>query len=260
MSWTITGTQKINWDPSLITTALWLDASDASTITQSSNAVSQWNDKSGNNRHATQETATYRPTLLTSNQNGKNVLSFDGSNDFLLTISNSYDAIEYYLVAQFTGSLTENRQYYSARISPNANKGVASDINCGFGFGINAGSATNCNFGGNATAAQINGSNVSSLTNYNNFQAGITPASGWFIANQTISASASGGKQFCLGADIFDSVGNRHIQASIAEFIIFSSILDNLNRQKVQGYLAYKWGLTANLPSNHPYKTYPPAP
>ena len=26
-------------------------------------------------------------------------------------------------------------------------------------------------------------------------------------------------------------------------------------RQKIKGYIAHKWGLTSNLPANHPYKT-----
>ena len=30
------------------------------------------------------------------------------------------------------------------------------------------------------------------------------------------------------------------------------------NRQKLEGYLAHKSGLTANLPADHPYKTTPP--
>jgi len=29
-------------------------------------------------------------------------------------------------------------------------------------------------------------------------------------------------------------------------------------RYKVEGYLAWKWGLVANLPSGHPYKNLPP--
>jgi hypothetical protein len=33
------------WNPSMISTALWLDAADASTVTTVSGAVSQWNDK-----------------------------------------------------------------------------------------------------------------------------------------------------------------------------------------------------------------------
>jgi hypothetical protein len=48
--------------PSIANLALWLDASDSSTITlDGSNNVSQWSDKSGNTRHATQATAGSRP-------------------------------------------------------------------------------------------------------------------------------------------------------------------------------------------------------
>ncbi len=51
--------------------ALWLDASDASSITlDGSSNVSQWADKSGNGRHATQATALNRPGYLTNQLNG----------------------------------------------------------------------------------------------------------------------------------------------------------------------------------------------
>lgn len=245
------------WTPAQITTSLWLDAADSSTITTVSGAVSQWNDKSGNNRHATQSTASQRPTLIAADRLGRDVVSFDGSNDFLATTAGSYAAVEYYLVAIFTGSATVNNPYFSARTSPNANKVAASDINCGFGYSGSA-SSTWCNFAGNATLAQVNGANVSSLTNFNSFTTGITPASSWFLFNQTISATGTGSKQFAIGADAFASVGSRHIQAKIGEFIIASSAQSQSNREKIQGYLAHKWGLAANLPADHPYKLSPP--
>ena len=51
--------------------ALWLDAADAATITlDGSNNVSQWNDKSGNGRHAAQGTTLNRPGYLTNQLNG----------------------------------------------------------------------------------------------------------------------------------------------------------------------------------------------
>jgi len=40
------------WTPAQISTAAWYDADDASTITHTTNAVTQWDDKSGNARHA----------------------------------------------------------------------------------------------------------------------------------------------------------------------------------------------------------------
>ena len=43
----------------------------------------------------------------------------------------------------------------------------------------------------------------------------------------------------------------------IGEIIIINSVEDS-DRQKIEGYLAHKWGLTANLPADHPYKSNAP--
>jgi len=53
----------------------WYDASDASTVTESSGDVSQIDDKSGNDYHLTQATAALKPTYETAVQNGLNVLT-----------------------------------------------------------------------------------------------------------------------------------------------------------------------------------------
>ena len=63
---------------------LWLDAADASTVTTVSGAASQWNDKSGNARHATQGTANNRPAY-NGVIGGKAALTFDGTNDAMAT-------------------------------------------------------------------------------------------------------------------------------------------------------------------------------
>ncbi len=69
----------VAWSPTSLgnSLALWLDASDASSITSSGGLVSQWNDKSGNNRHATQSTAGSRPSVSASG------ITFDSSNKFM---------------------------------------------------------------------------------------------------------------------------------------------------------------------------------
>jgi hypothetical protein len=73
--------------------ALWLDASDASTLfqdaaattpaTATSDPVGAWLDKSGNARHATQSTAGSRPTISATATNGKRALAFNGSSSTL---------------------------------------------------------------------------------------------------------------------------------------------------------------------------------
>lgn len=44
----------------------------------------------------------------------------------------------------------------------------------------------------------------------------------------------------------------------LGEFLIFNSSISTTNRQKVEGYLAWKWNLVSDLPANHPYKTAAP--
>jgi len=87
------GSQVSGWakgypifDPSSLTgLQLWLDASDSSTVSASGSPlkVSQWDDKSGNGRHATQGTAAAQPSSGVDTQNALNVLTFDGNDNLL---------------------------------------------------------------------------------------------------------------------------------------------------------------------------------
>ena len=52
--------------------------------------------------------------------------------------------------------------------------------------------------------------------------------------------------------------GNEKSNSQIAEVIIYNIDLSMTNINKIEGYLAWKWGLQANLPSNHPHKSAPP--
>jgi hypothetical protein len=40
--------------------------------------------------------------------------------------------------------------------------------------------------------------------------------------------------------------------------IAVGETLSTADRQKLEGYLAHKWGLKANLPVDHPFKSTPP--
>jgi hypothetical protein len=49
------------------------------------------------------------------------------------------------------------------------------------------------------------------------------------------------------------------LNGNIAEVIVYTTSLTTTQRQQVEGYLAWKWGLQANLPaSTHPYRTFKP--
>ena len=48
-------------------------------LLKAANVISQWNDKSGNNFHATQSTADRQPTISSNSIGGKPAILFDGS-------------------------------------------------------------------------------------------------------------------------------------------------------------------------------------
>ena len=54
--------------------------------------------------------------------------------------------------------------------------------------------------------------------------------------------------------------GGQPWDGPIAEIVVTNTVLSTENRQKLEGYLAHKWGLTANLASSHPYKSTLPPP
>ena len=104
LNWTATGWKHndanlpTGANPSALSNLeLWLDASDSSTITESSGLVSQWSDKSGNNNHATQSTTASKPIL-----NGDSI-KFDGTDDSLSlahgVVPDSNEASMVFLVA-----------------------------------------------------------------------------------------------------------------------------------------------------------------
>ena len=41
---------------------------------------------------------------------------------------------------------------------------------------------------------------------------------------------------------------------TISEILMYNTVLSAANRQKIEGYLAWKWGFAGNLTASHPYK------
>jgi photosystem II stability/assembly factor-like uncharacterized protein len=46
---------------------------------------------------------------------------------------------------------------------------------------------------------------------------------------------------------------------SISEVLVFNTSHSDSQRQMIEGYLAWKWGLQSNLPNNHPFKSTAPS-
>lgn len=66
------------------------------------------------------------------------------------------------------------------------------------------------------------------------------------------SANDASALQYSVGG--FTTAGTGSIAYDYAESIVIQSVLPLFSRQKIEGYLAWKWSLVNLLPSTHPYK------
>ena len=83
--WTPSPTpRKLGYDLRQISNlVLWLDANDMLKSQKTATAISSWTDKSSALAHAVQATGANQPTLVQNIRNGKAVVRFDGTNDWL---------------------------------------------------------------------------------------------------------------------------------------------------------------------------------
>jgi hypothetical protein len=236
--------------PQISGCSLWLDAADSTTIVQSTGSVSQWNDKSGNGYNATATSGHY-PTVHSKGQNGLNTLTFDGATQYL----------------QFANSnvLDFNTNDFAVFAAVQFNLNGVTQTFIG---------KTSTGFPQWRLGTEAN--NYMVLTIYNSSGAGATsqgPAiSGWgFVSGMVYRSTGdilylngtgqpSGGTiTGSLSTTAITTIGNltpssaRYWAADMGEIIVYTGTLTTSQRQLIEGYLAWKWGLQASLPSSHPY-------
>jgi hypothetical protein len=266
------------WTPALITTALWLDASDTSTVTASSGLISQVNDKSGNGRNFTASSGA-QPTYTSSGLNGLPVFTFGGS-QYLTSAStaatwnfmHNESGSSIWFVAK-TGNSSNPLATYgylgtNAAASANigrsmyyADDAVDNDFIADF---ITRGSTFNPasnNYTTNALTPNVPvlisaiGDPANATASARSLIAinGNTPIQNNTYSNAPSASNATYTLQIgTVGNNAFPLVGY------ISELIITNATATTTTRQIIEGYLAWKWGLTANLPSGHPYKSAAP--
>jgi len=219
------------WDPSqLAGLALWLDADDASTITLNGSNVSQWDDKSGNNRNASQTSATSQPTILID-LNNRRVIQFDGSDDFFSVAQFTTSATVFILANQGQVTFPQLSGAAPSTFIPawNVNgerleyRSVSTEtILSKLGNGSTAEYAFGCvqlDTANDEVKLNIYGGPVTTVSE--------TLGSSDLTIN-TIGRDFAGATQFTDGA--------------VAEIITLSNLVTTEDRQNVEGYLAWKWG------------------
>ncbi len=234
------------WTPAQLSggTALWLDASDTSTFTTSGGVVLQWRDRSGNNRHANQALTSAMPARVDAALGGRPALVFDGTNDVL--VISSYSVPQPY----------EMWAAFSLPVDPVAEADLWGSVNpvvVTRPRWQDGGSTRLVYAGGNLTAPRLTvGSHV--------WGAGFNGASSFDRLNGTLAATGNAGT-WSLGGGTRIGMGQNtsiYLRATVGELLIVPASLSVADRERLEGYLAHKWGMAANLPANHPFKSAPP--
>ena len=224
---------------SIATISLWLDARDPNnngTLPSNGSVVSTWVDKSGLGNNLT---GISNPTFVTSPSRMSN---FSGAY-FSGTAPTSY------LMTLFIVYYDNNNDGCAPVYTeyPGAPSSVT-------GLFANCGGTTYLQVNGTAWATQ--GSTIPKNTqNLLMIQYTSTNAYVWLNGTLNFSASTSA---FTRVGIAFGARGGNYMYGFYYEIAYYNSVLSTTDRQLMEGYLAWKWGLQANLPSGHPYKSAAP--
>lgn len=224
-------------------TQVWLDAADATTVVRSgsTSTIITWNDKSGLANNATAvNNPTYIPTEPGVFFNGVNQ-HFTLPNGAVPFGNSSYS---YYFVAQFStinsssglfgaGSAANNSSY---NLRPNdGNNGQIR--NYWYFNDIATGNAFTANTRAAITSYYSTGSIRYLSLNY----------------QSTVSDTPTARTQTNNNNTLGRTVANEFMFGRINEMLVYSTQHTQLERQRIEGYLAWKWGNQSFLPPSHLY-------
>jgi hypothetical protein len=225
---------------------VWLKSDSGTSSTTDEGAISTWSDQSGNGNHFTQATGGNQPTYETTGINGKPVVNFDGSNDYMERNLSSFGTI--FVVSRMSsvtsfkamvgGRGTTGTPFDALLLGPN---GTGS--NPSFRWGIGAGSAL-----------ELTGLNGDIVVNSPFIavgeKTGTTSTSMRFWWNGSLRDSDTSASapiamdKMVVGAGHYNDNVVDFWPGDIAEVILYDSSLTELQRINVEDYLAERWGVT----------------
>lgn len=241
---------------------LWLKA-DAG-VTESSGAVTDWADQTTNGYDFTQGTSANRPASTSNAMNYNSAITFDGSNDFLEDADgesyiegnsaiSTFVAVDadtaafdgYIFTTSIDADLTEAP--WSLRFD---DSGAESSRNDTLKTGINA-----------AGTDELYEADDDNLTKSTPLVAGVSWNSGsnpiFYVEGRSVSSYTSPTQSGTLNDADFVRIGDDGNQdfwdGHVGEVIIYDTVLSSADRNKVESYLALKYGTTLDQSTAQDY-------
>jgi len=204
-----------------------LDANNQPDVFPPSMGVFNWSDQSSNTRNATQNDTSLTGTYIANSLDGKAVVSFDQADTLNISNGGVSGTKMVFAVLKQAGDQSMETSPFGGDLVGTTSAGKWGLKRSGTaildsGISSAAYSVICYQVEGGAYILYVNGVNMGEGSD-----------------SQTISA--------------LDKLGGT-LKGEIAEAVAYDRVLPGLTREKIEGYLAHKWGLDGLLPSTHKYK------
>ncbi|VXA55277.1 hypothetical protein ACI8B_210079 [Acinetobacter proteolyticus] len=278
------GIEKISSETKLLTGTLWTPANMASkskswisseNVSSSSGSVSQMSDITGNLNHFSQSNSSMRPSLVFDASINRNAVSFNGLSSSLTGVVSIKDIFKnvgviynFMVVARSTlDSSPTNRTAFWCSTGASSARFVA-QLGSVDSVMVNAIDFGSRRLDSDSFSNQFSGTQskttfqmIMYIVDYSTGNKRIY-IDGSLVATTPVTtgltSNTTSNEDVCIGARRFSSgTYERFANMKLAEMII-GNTSPSLDIDKLFGYAAHKYGLLANLPSGHPYKTNPP--
>ena len=229
------------WTPAELGTAYWWDPTDAASITESSNLVSNYVDQNQSAAFS-QGNATNQPSTNTRTINALNVLDFGGNDKMQGPLTALDEYTKFTVVAIDTSGQNNTLSHVSGDFDalwesfstkPQVYQGASNIITGTTDFPIGK-TMLLCNTKNSADLAEL-----------------------FVFGNSEGSATGAIGTG-TTPLEIGSFLGSNYLDGVLGDIILLPSVASVSDRQKVEGFLAHKWGFTADLDAGHPYKSSAP--
>lgn len=213
----------------------WYDVSDTDSLTVISNKIDVWDDKSGLGNHLVANTSSTRIDYGIRQLNSIDIATNGTSANVNMDITNTPSVIE------VCGVFTPISNVSARLCCPMTNEARDGEL-----FLLAA--SNQISFDGTGTKQGRYTLDGGVLSGFDTNHTTTININDFVIFTGEYDNAVTAEKAFSSPFDYVSSNGD------FAEVIYCSAALSESDRQKVEGYLAWKWGLEANLPVGHPYE------